>query len=96
MLQLEDKANEDSKCCQSSKAFLISACKMKKKKKKKEIRVWLFTKASYSSLNISVSQRAFSTLSKIYVSNFSWELHDQMDLPKAPSYGTTQIRNTTP
>ena len=94
MFQLEDKANEDSKRCQSSKAFLISACKMKKKKKKK--RVWLFTKASYSSLNISVSQRAFSTLSKIYVSNFSWELHDQMDLPKAPSYRTSQIGNTTP
>ena len=35
MFQLEDKANEDSKRCQSSKAFLISACKMKKKKKKK-------------------------------------------------------------
>ena len=34
MFQLEDKANEDSKRCQSSKAFLISACKMKKKKKK--------------------------------------------------------------
>lgn len=33
MFQLEDKANEDSKRCQSSKAFLISACKMKKKKK---------------------------------------------------------------
>ena len=36
MFQLEDKANEDSKRCQSSKAFLISACKMKKKKKKKK------------------------------------------------------------
>lgn len=32
MFLLEDKANEDSKCCQSSKAFLISACKMEKKK----------------------------------------------------------------
>lgn len=37
MFQLEDKANEDSKRCQSSKAFLISACKMKKKKNKSMI-----------------------------------------------------------
>lgn len=40
MFQLEDKANEDSKRCQSSKAFLISACKMKKKKKNKSMIVY--------------------------------------------------------